>query len=289
MFDRILVPVDGSDESARALDGAVAFARAVGASLHAVSVVDVRDLETAPDAEPQAADAATVVEETLDDADAGDLPATTVVRQGIPDEVIRQYAADNEIDLIVMGTHGRTGVRRFLLGSVTEKVVRLSDVPVLVVHVDDEVGGRGVPYRDVLVPTDGSEGASAAVAPAASLARTFDATVHVVSVVDTGAATMAGGWELLADDLEAAAETAVADVAADLADHGVDRVETAVEIGTPYRALRDYVEAEDVDLVAMGTHGRSGIERYLLGSVTEKLLRTSPAPVLTVRIDEDTG
>ena len=284
MFDRILVPLDGSEESTRALGQAVGLARAVDASLHALTVVDIRDLETADDVDDEMDAAAALIEETLGTVASDDLPTTTAVERGVPDEIIREYAAGHDIDLVVMGTHGRTGVRRFVLGSVTEKVVRLSDVPVLVVRVTE--GGPTVPYEDILLPTDGSEGAAAALEHAATLARAFDARVHVVSVVDSAATTLEGGWSVMLDDLDAAAQEAVAGMAEDLRDRGVREVRTEVSVGTPYRDLLDYVEDEGIDLVAMGTHGRSGIERYLLGSVTEKLLRTSPAPVLTVRIEE---
>jgi nucleotide-binding universal stress UspA family protein len=286
MFDRVLVPVDGSDESARALEQGVAFARAVDANLDVVTVVDVRDLDTAADVPSKEAAGEDLVAETLAQVDTDGVPVTTAVERGVPDETIRTYATDHDVDLVVMGTHGRTGVRRFVLGSVTEKVLRLSDVPVLVVHVGD--ADHGVPYEDILVPTDGSEGAAAAIDPAAALATIFDATVHVVSVVDTSTATIeAGAWDMVGDSLQVAAEDAVAETEAALADRGVQSVETAVRPGSPYRVLREYVTANDLDLVVMGTHGRSGIERYLLGSVTEKLVRTSPTPVLTVRFPGD--
>jgi len=285
MFDRLLVPVDGSDESVRALEQAVALARTVDASIHVLTVVDVEELETAADVDPSLEAAASMLEESLEAVDSSDLPTTTAVERGVPDEAIRTYAEENAIDMVVMGTHGRTGVRRFVIGSVTEKVVRLSDVPVLVVRVTE--GGPTVPFDDILVPTDGSEGATAAVDAAAILALAFDATVHVVSVVDSAATTVEGGWSVMLDDLEDAAEENVEALADTFRDRGVEEVVTAVDVGTPYRSLKDYAESEDVDLVVMGTHGRSGVERYLLGSVTEKLLRTCAAPVLAVRIDGD--
>ncbi len=283
MFDRLLVPVDGSEESARALGQGAALARAIGASLHVLTVLDVRDLATAADVEPEMEAAASMLEETLAGVETDDIDTTTVVERGVPGEVIREYAAGHDVDLIVMGTHGRTGVRRFVLGSVTETVCRLADLPVLVVHVED--AAHEVPYGDVLVPTDGSEGAAAALDTAVAIAQTFDARVHVASVVDTTVASLeSGAWEIVGENLEAAASEAVAEAAARLADRGVADVETAVLEGVPHRALRAYVERAGIDLVVMGTHGRSGVERYLLGSVAEKVLRTSPAPVLTVRI-----
>jgi nucleotide-binding universal stress UspA family protein len=88
------------------------------------------------------------------------------------------------------------------------------------------------------------------------------------------------------DTLEESAQSAVESVEAQATEASVSGVETAIEHGSPYRGIRSYVEDHDIDLVVMGTHGRSGIERYLLGSVTEKTVRTSPVPVMTVRRPE---
>jgi nucleotide-binding universal stress UspA family protein len=180
-----------------------------------------------------------------------------------------------------MGTHGRTGVRRFLLGSVTEKVVRLADVPVLSVKADAEPGT--VSFDDILLPTDGSSGAEAAIDPAGALASKTDATVHVVSVVDTRSLGIDVGSSVIIDELEAIATDAVETASEQLSGMGVKTVETAIARGTPYRTILDAIEDTEADLVVIGTHGRTGIDRYLLGSLSEKLVRTSPVPVMTVR------
>jgi nucleotide-binding universal stress UspA family protein len=143
MYDRILVPVDGSDQSTAAVDHALDLAEKYGADVHAIYVVDtgtnlltvskdeVRDTlrelgeETADgvlrDVERRVADAETDISLVVD------------VLEGTTDEEILRYTDDNGIDLVVMGTHSRTGVKRRLLGSVTERVVRDADVPVLTV------------------------------------------------------------------------------------------------------------------------------------------------------------
>jgi nucleotide-binding universal stress UspA family protein len=145
------------------------------------------------------------------------------------------------------------------------------------------LGGRssGV-YDDVLIPTDGSEGTEGAIDHAIDLATTYDATVHVLYVVDTGI----GGGEAVdaLEALEAAGKEAIDDVIerAEAADLGT--VEGTVARGAPHRAILDYVDEHGVDLVVMGTHGRTGLDRYLVGSVTEKVVRLSDVPVLTVRM-----
>jgi nucleotide-binding universal stress UspA family protein len=165
-------------------------------------------------------------------------------------------------------------------------------------------------YDNILYPTDGSDGAAAALEPVRDLAETYGATVHVLYVFEAtlgrygisgditvgtstgmvgnpdGGEGMVGGREKdeeLRDRARAHGEEIVDQVASEL-----DTVETVthVEGGVPYEVIIDFVETNDVDIVVMGTHGRTGLDRYLLGSVTEKVVRTADVPVLTVRGDE---
>jgi nucleotide-binding universal stress UspA family protein len=284
MFDDILVPTDDSESARAAVDYAENLASRFDARVHALCVVDSRSLENAPRYDQLKADRTELVERTCEELAEG-IAAESAVRTDVPHEAILQYATEHGIDLVVMGTHGRTGVERYLLGSVTEKVVRLSDVPVLTVRATDD-GGVTYPYDDVLVPTDGSAGAEAAVAPAVAVASAYGARVHALSVIDTMSMGVDVRSSAILDALEESARAAVELVDERATEASVPGVETAIEHGSPYRAIRSYVEDHGVDLVVMGTHGRSGIERYLLGSVAEKTVRTSPVPVMTVRQSE---
>jgi len=287
MFDDVLVPTDGSECAEMAAEYARDLATRYGATVHVLCVADARTLENAPHHDQITDERAELAERTCAAFSAADIPVERAVRTDVPHSAILEYVTDREIDLVVMGTHGRTGVERYLLGSVTEKVVRLSDAPVLTVKATDDEAVT-YPYDDVLVPTDGSDGAAAAIAPAVDVAGTYDARLHALSVVDTLATGIDVRSEIVREQLEEEARTAVEAVEARAADASVAAVETAVEHGSPYREIRSYVEANDVDLVVMGTQGRSGLERYLLGSVAEKTVRTSPVPVMTVRRpDED--
>ena len=144
-------------------------------------------------------------------------------------------------------------------------------------------------YDDILLPTDGSDGIAQATTHAETLAERFDATVHVLSVVDTR-----NRFESPAGGLSAAAWE---EAERERADHAVEgtvaalspavTVETAVVEGIPKAAILDYVENEGMDMVVMGTHGRTGLDHYLIGSVAEKVVRRSPVPVVTVRLTED--
>lgn len=167
MYDSILLPTDGSREMTSVTDQTLALAEMCDASLHVLHVVDERAYSSVPE------DARDRVRETLrEDADAftktvaergveADLEVTREVRWGDPAPAILAYGAENRIELIVMGTHGRTGYERYLLGSVAEKVVRMAPMPVLAIAVGDTdaqrreiLGGAAV---ETAAPADPSQ------------------------------------------------------------------------------------------------------------------------------------
>ena len=138
-------------------------------------------------------------------------------------------------------------------------------------------------YDDVLVPTDGSPAADAAVEHAVRLADRFDSTIHALYVVDaTAYSALESGTDLVSEALEGEGEDAVARIAEAADDEGLPVIETVVS-GTAYRSILEYADEEGIDMIVMGTHGRQGIDRYLLGSVTERVVRSADQPVLTVR------
>lgn len=145
-------------------------------------------------------------------------------------------------------------------------------------------------YEHILLPTDGSEGARGAAEHAIELATTYDATLHTLYVVDTDVSTGTGaGLGQVLDALEETGETAINRIVDRAEEAGVTAVEGSVAQGPPHRVITEYVDDHDVDIVVMGTHGRTGLDRYLLGSITEKVVRLSDAPVLTVRTPEADG
>ncbi|ELZ35572.1 universal stress protein [Halorubrum tebenquichense] len=142
-------------------------------------------------------------------------------------------------------------------------------------------------YSEILVPTDGSPASDAAIEHAIDLADRYDARLHALYVVDGAAySSLEAGAEVVVDALESEGEAATGRVADAAADAGVDCVAT-VASGTAYQSIHDYVDEHGIDVVVMGTHGRKGLDRYLLGSVTERVVRTSDVPVLTVRQPTD--
>ncbi|WP_435359844.1 universal stress protein [Haloarchaeobius sp. DFWS5] len=141
-------------------------------------------------------------------------------------------------------------------------------------------------YDDILLPTDGSDGAAVALERALDLAGTYGATLHVLNVADTNRDSVTVVDTGLVDALEEEGEEIVDDVVDQAHEAGVSVVDEVIQ-GDPYQTILDYVDSRGIDLVVMATHGRRGIQRYLLGSVTEKIVRTSPVPVLTVRMPDD--
>jgi len=143
MYETILVPTDGSEPALTAGDHAIDLAAAHGATLHVLYVVDVRmspitaDVDRETVLELVAESETEPTREITDRAEAAGVSTVDAVRHGVTHEVIAAYAADENVDLVVMGTHGRSGIEHALLGSITERVLRTADVPVLAVHPDD--------------------------------------------------------------------------------------------------------------------------------------------------------
>ncbi|WP_435066389.1 universal stress protein [Halobaculum sp. EA56] len=142
-------------------------------------------------------------------------------------------------------------------------------------------------YDRILVPTDGSPAADAAVEHAVTLADRFDATLHALYVVDSTAySALEAGTDVVADALEEEGREAVSRIAQAADDEELPVIEAVVS-GTAYRSILEYADEEGIDMIVMGTHGRRGLDRYLLGSVTERVVRSADQPVLTVRHAED--
>lgn len=144
-------------------------------------------------------------------------------------------------------------------------------------------------YETILIPTDGSDGVERAISHGVDVADRYDATVHALSVIDAANLLELGytgdraDFEATVEPLEGHAKRAVEDVSEQARERGVEVV-GVVRQGEPYESIVEYAEEGDVDLIVMGTHGRRGLSRYFLGSVTERVVRTVDVPVLTVRM-----
>lgn len=285
MYENILLPYDGSEGAAEVLHHASEIAHWADATIQVLYVADttrdsvtVVDGETVDVLERKGED---IVEEAAKTLDTFGVPYNTDVIQGNPAPTIVDYAERYDQNLVVMPTHGREGISRYLIGSVSEKVVRLSSVPVLTVRMQSDETLE-FPYGNILIPTDGSAAATLAAEHALSLAASLDATVHVLSVVHEAALGLDVRSTISGKESEQAATDAIKTVISEAETRGVTNTVRHIEHGTPVNEILDCIESYDIHAVGMGTTGRRGTDRILLGSVAEKTVRSAPVPVMTV-------
>jgi nucleotide-binding universal stress UspA family protein len=300
MTNRILVPLDGSNLAERALPWARMLARGLSAEL-----VLLRAVTLPAELKDTLGDADVAVEKALValDADAdrylgqvagqfedNGLRVHPVVYRGPAAEVIVDYAQRADIQLIVMATHGYTGHSRWRHGSVAERVLQTASVPVLMVcaHTSDEKTlCSSKTCRTILVPLDGSPVAEQVLPAATSVARALDAELVLFRVAIAYAfGPFAGEWYVpLEGTFETAnqiAEVYLKRVANSLTQQGY-KASTAVRSGPVADAIIDYAEESRIDLIAMCTHGRTGLGRWVLGNVAERVLRARCTPLMLVR------
>jgi nucleotide-binding universal stress UspA family protein len=217
-----------------------------------------------------------------------DRPARAVVLDGEAAGALGEHAHQAGADLVVMTPHGRGPVQRAWLGSVADRLIRSLDIPVLLVPASSaETVIADTTISRLLVPLDGSSRAEATLEHAVALARLFDAPIQLVQVVapavfDSQPAT-AGVDEQLTGIRKSIAQDYLDDVAERLREQGVAATATAV-VGTSVAGtLAALTRPDPTDLVAIATHGRSGVPRLMLGSVADKLIRSADTPVLVCR------
>lgn len=296
----VLVATDFSAPSEAALTYGRALTKTFGATLHLLHVLD-NDFLNPMAADPFVVHAAAdrQVNDRLTDDDRRTLSARAGVHvSSEPADAIVTYARLNDIDLIVTGTHGRSGMTHLLTGSVAERVVRTANCPVLTVrHPEHEFVQSGeepmVVLKRILVATDFGEAADAAFTYGRELACAFDATVHVLHVVDNLYTRNLGG-EAYLGALPTDAQRSLEDSAHRQLNHLVD--DAGAKPGSVKGVLRTsstaafeivgYAKEAEIDLIVMGTHGRGALGHLLMGSVAERVVRIAPCPVLTVRHPE---
>jgi nucleotide-binding universal stress UspA family protein len=295
MFDHIVIAVDGSEKAGQAARRGLRLAQGFDATVDVLSVVEQKALRLTETSHEKAQlhergeAALTGIEELASEFDR---TVTTTLLEGKPAVRISEYADEQDADLIVVGRQGLTGLGRRLLGGVTERVLHRSEVPVLVIPGRDDEGDVEADYSRVLITTDGSDNADVAIPHGTAIAQRYGSDVHVLNVVDVQAAGgvfNAGGLEKkFLERLDARGQEAVDSVANKIEESAPElTVETAVERTASFEGaaagVREYIEENEIDLVFMGSHGRSNLERQLLGSVASTVLRTVDIPVLVVK------
>ena len=285
MYDQILFPTDGSETAAEAFEYALSIASTHDATVHVLHVADSSVVSTTnvggTVVDVLAEEGEQYVDELEERAEAAGVSVVTDVQQGGPADMIVEYADEYDIELIVMPTHGRDGLKRHLLGSVTERVVNTASLPVLTVTPSE--GEEFVyPPSDLLLPTDGSRCAELALDEATVLGGATGAELHLLTVVETTTLGIDVRSTVASDKLEAEATEILDTAAATASESGIESVTTAVAYGRPYRELHTYVTENDIDLIVLGTRGETDFSRYVLGGVSTKVIRSAPVPVLLV-------
>lgn len=282
VYRTILVPVDGSPASTDAFACAVSLARATGATVRAVFVVEPIEYDLAAD-DASARTAAkrrgreilsSVVESVLESVADTDLVVERCVREGVPYREIVALAR-READLIVLGTRGSTAEAG--AGSTTRRVLATAERPVLAVPPDASLPDDGP--RRVLVATDGSESASRTADHALELAASAGSAVDVLHVIDETNPALADPDRPIAELAREGSHDVVEPIRAAARERDLS-VATRVTRGVPGTAIHSYASEVDADLIAVGVRGRATSSEQLLGGTTARVLRRADRPVL---------
>lgn len=289
MLQRVLVPIDGSPHA----EAAIAYAESLLAPegemiLH--RVVPVPEPVTALLPRTQSASREEVREWWHERArsdfelarrqvtiDAGRV--RELVTEGDPATEIAKLAAEENVDLIAMATHGRGAIGQLVFGSVANRISRVTPVPILVVRPTDNTPRRPN-YQRIVLPYDGSELATEAFPLAVALSKQLDLPIHLIEAVYQPAS--AAPDSVISGVLHAAQEAATRDLArasAQLQEMGVEPTWEVV-IGSPFQTIS--LATRPGDIVIVTSHGRTGVHRWLLGSVAEKLVQQATVPVILV-------
>lgn len=280
MIERIVVPLDGSLTAEAVLphvrrvlyrnDSEVILVRAVAPPMMENAIV-------AAEAELGAAREYILgQQERLEKAG---VKVRYVVRIGTPVGVILEVAKEQKATMIAMATHGATGLKRALFGSVAEGVMRKSTVPVMLVRpfwsyeIVPALRTEQTPIRNVLFPVDGSDRSLEALPGVIEFADLFEARIVLLRVLEE---------KPVAADAAAEAEKQLLAISKSIEKKGVETARM-VEKGNPVDAILKAVRTHGVDMIAMTTHGRSGLSRAVAGSVTEATLRQATVPLLVTR------
>jgi len=289
-FDRILVPLDFSEYSEKSLEYALSLAERYGAQLTLLHAIVLHYEDVEEEAHLKQLEEMVKIQEKnsyerlkLQHQKAGrrGVSVTSKVIRGVSAaDAILEFIDDHPHDLVILGTHGRAGVEKWLYGSVAEKVVRHSPIPVLTIH---KSWSKPFAIRNLLVPVDFSDYSRIAIDAALSLVRKFNARVTFLHVIEQTihpayyAATIDSLFIVDPHLMERSIENLK-----EFTGGEVPGAEYVVKEGRAFKEIMEYAEEEACDLILMSTRGLTGLEHLLIGSTTERVVRSATCPVLTV-------
>jgi nucleotide-binding universal stress UspA family protein len=286
-LERLLLASDDCEYCEGAVRESIRLAKACNSKLYAISVVEVnQEFEAlAPQlVEKSEKDNLAYLKKVRERAGAEGVDCETITREGEDTyKYIVEEAAKQNADMVIMGRRGRTGLKRLLMGSVTARVIGHSPCSVLVVPKDAKVEFKGI-----VMATDGSKYSEAAAAVAASIAKRRGASLTVVSAAPSETMSPLDiASSQMPKDMAARKELGVAEqnvkAARAIAEKEGIKTEGYILGGHPYEAIMDIARQKKADLIVMGSHGRTGLERLFMGSVTERVVGLSSSAVLVVK------
>jgi len=297
VYTRILIPLDGSTTAEQVIPYARTFARALKLPIELLAVVDIRSLLTSVEkarffdklAEQESRKSKEYVER-ISERFVGSRVKRSVEQGSAPEVIIGKAAADKST-LIAMTTHGRSGLDRWLLGSVAEKVLRATTNPLLLVKAVHEGKAEGeATLKSIVVPLDGSELAERVLPDVTYIAKKLRLEVFLFRAYSNPYGSFTGGAGPYAVDLDELmasvrdeARKYLEEKMAALGKQGVDELSYLLQEGVAADAIVSVGSHTAESLIVMCSHGRSGLERWVLGSVTETVVRHSHSPVLVLR------
>ena len=299
MYKKILVPLDGSKTAENALPLARFLARRLELPVQLLGVIDVTELaRSVSAAEGLYLDGLVAFETRTSEEYLAKIAKTFsgvgvqwLVARGKAADVIIETAAADEATLIAMATHGRSGLNRFLLGSVAEKILRGTASPLLLVRATEGAETEGeAAFKSIVVPLDGSETAESVLPAVVEMAQRLDSEVVLFRAYNVSHRIYGGddGRDpaIVADligGIRRAARDYLEKKTAELRERGVKKVRYILNEGLSADQIIALARQTPDNLIVMGSHGRSGIKRWVLGSVTETVVRHSGDPVLVLR------
>ena len=291
MFEKIVVPLDGSRAAEIVLPYVEEIAAHFSTEIILVSVAE----SSVPDIKHLYLSylegiGRQVEHEVRDYKPQQDIKVLSEFLPGEPAKEILRYTAEHQGNLIVMASRGSSGKSPWILGDIAAKVLRAATQPVLLIRASIEPGFPKIrALKKILVPLDGSQRGAAAIPYVEALARALQAEIVLFqAVVYPDTHTFYGNAYIAPsepEELKSIAQTYLEGVAKPLKQSGL-KISCVTEIGYPADAIIDYAQAKAVDLIAMSTHGRTGIRRWVFGSVTDKVLHAGNTPLLVVRSPE---
>lgn len=282
-YRKILVAVDGSEAGKNAFRQACRIGRQDKSWITVITTIpifsdqfDVLSIREKVSATLKA-EGEKILADIRQIAQEEDVFIRTILEEGTPFDTIVDTGDEGNFDLIVMGRHGRQRVEKALVGSVTARVIGNSQRDVLVVPTDSVIG-----WDTIVVATDGSKFSRTATEKALDLAKSYTGTIKAVSVVDVTEEFQTEAPEAV-DKMVQESLRIVNLVCQEAQARGI-AAEPVVREGESYRVITNLALKHKADVIVMGSHGRTGVKRLLMGSVTEKVIGYAPCPVLVVKV-----